>query len=140
MMLGNLLSFFPLSCAALWDFKRRIIPDWTVFLIFSCAALNIALKPTILLPSLFGMVAVGLPICLAATKWGEIGGGDVKLCAALGALLGLEKTLTLLIVALVSLTISGKIRRQQRMPFAPYVWGAFYILLASEILQRSWLQ
>ena len=83
------------------------------------------------------MAAIGIPLWLTAAKGGGIGGGDVKLCAALGALLGLEKMLFLLILALLSLTASGKLRKKRRLPFAPFVWGAFYILLVVEIIQRS---
>ena len=83
------------------------------------------------------MAAIGVPLWLTAAKGGGIGGGDVKLCAALGALLGLEKMLFLLILALLSLTASGKLRKKRRLPFAPFVWGAFYILLVVEIIQRS---
>lgn len=137
MGIGGFLCFFPLSFAALWDFRHRIIPDWTVFLIFSCAVLNIALGQAALLPCVFGMTAVGVPLWLAAAGGNGIGGGDVKLCAALGALLGLEKALLLLMLALLGLTVSGKLRKKKRLPFAPYVWGAFYILLAAEIIQRS---
>jgi len=137
MGIGGFLSFFPLSFAALWDFRHRIIPDWTVFLIFSCAALNFAIGQTAFLPCAIGMAAIGIPLWLTAAKGGGIGGGDVKLCAALGALLGLEKMLFLLILALLSLTASGKLRKKRRLPFAPFVWGAFYILLVVEIIQRS---
>lgn len=137
MGIGGFLSFFPLSFAALWDFRHRIIPDWTVFLIFSCAVLNIALGQAALLPCVLGMAAVGIPLLITASREAGIGGGDVKLCAALGALLGLEKVLLLLTLALLILTISGKLRKKNSLPFAPYVWGAFYILLAAEIIQRS---
>lgn len=134
MGIGGFLSFFPLSFAALWDFRHRIIPDWTVFLIFSCATLNLALGQTALLPSVFGMAAVGIPFLITASNEGGIGGGDVKLCAALGALLGFEKMLFLLILALLSLTVSGKLRKKNSLPFAPFVWGAFYILLVAEMI------
>jgi len=137
MGIGGFLSFFPLSFAALWDFRHRIIPDWTVFLIFSCAALNFAIGQTALLPCAIGMAAIGVPLWLTAAKGGGIGGGDVKLCAALGALLGLEKMLFLLILALLSITASGKLKKKRSLPFAPFVWGAFYILLVVEIIQRS---
>lgn len=137
MGIGGFLSFFPLSFAALWDFRHRIIPDWTVFLIFSCAVLNFALGQMPLLPSVFGVTAVGIPLLITASREDGIGGGDVKLCAALAALLGIEKMLLLLILALLSLTVSGKLRKKKSLPFAPFVWGAFYILLVAEIIQRS---
>lgn len=138
MEIGGFLCFFPLSYAALSDFRRRIIPDSTIFLIFSCAAMNVAVGCTSLLTCAIGAFAVGFPLLwLAAAGEIGIGGGDVKLCAAMGALLGLEKMLWLLILALLCLTISGKVRKKASLPFAPYVWGAFYILLTVEILQRS---
>lgn len=133
---GVFLSFFPLSYAALSDFQRRIIPDRTVFLIFSCALLNVALGQVTLFSCVLGAAAIGGAILLAAGANMGIGGGDVKLCAALGALLGVEKMLIVLIAALLSLIVSGKLQKKTSLPFAPYVWGVFYILLVAEILQR----
>lgn len=137
MEVGTFLAFFPISCAAFFDFKQHRIPDWTVFLLLCCAAFNIAAGQAALLPSMLGFLAAGCPLWLIAAGGNDLGGGDVKLCAALGALLGLEKMLWLLILALLCLTISGKVRKKASLPFAPYVWGAFYILLTVEILQRS---
>lgn len=134
---GVFLSFFPLSFAALWDFRHRIIPDGTVFLIFACAMLNVALGQGTLLSCMLGAAVIGGPLWLAASEEMGLGGGDVKLCAAMGALLGIEKMLAVLIAALLGLIISGKIQGKRSLPFAPYVWGVFYILLAAEIIQRS---
>lgn len=136
--IGNCLAFLPLSFAALFDFRRRIIPSWTVFLIISCAAFNIAVGVSTPRDSILGLLIVGIFLLFAAARLGGIGGGDVKLCAALGALLGLERMLALLILALLALIICGSLQKKKSMPFAPFLWGAFYILqIAGVFLQGS---
>lgn len=137
MEVGTFLAFFPISCAAFFDFKQHRIPDWTVFLLLCCAAFNIAAGQAALLPSMLGFLAAGCPLWLIAAGGNDLGGGDVKLCAALGALLGLEQMLVLLALALLALIISGKLQKKRCLPFAPYVWGVFYMLLAAELIQRS---
>ncbi len=137
MEVGTFLAFFPLSCAAYCDFKQRIIPDWTVFLLLCCTVLNTATGQAAFLPSLLGLLVIGIPLWLTAARGNEIGGGDVKLCAALGALLGVEKMLCLLALALLALIINGKLQKKRCLPFAPYVWGVFFMLLAAELIVRS---
>ena len=117
---GNCLAFFPLSCAAVLDFRRRIIPNWTVLLIFCCAILNIAAGALTLQEAVLGTVVTGVIFLLTAMHRNGIGGGDVKLCAALGAVLGLERMLFLTVLALLALVIGGKINKQDSMPLAPF--------------------
>jgi len=125
---GNCLALFPLSCAAVLDFRRRIIPNWTVLLIFCCAILNIAAGALTLQEAVLGTVVTGAIFLLTAMHRNGIGGGDVKLCAALGAVLGLERMLFLTVLALLALVIGGKINKQNSMPLAPFAWGAFCLL------------
>lgn len=84
---GALFSALLLT-AAVWDIRRREIPDWIPLLIFLTGI------PQMNPPDAFsGFVLTGLPYLLAAvlSYKGEdfsIGGGDIKLMAACGFVLG----------------------------------------------------
>lgn len=135
MTCGCILSFFPLSYAALIDLDRRVIPDQAVYLIACCALLDIGTGAALPLTVLIGTAVIGGLFLIAAVETGGIGGGDVKLSAALGALLGVHGALLLQLLSLIILISAGKILRRKSLPFAPCVWGAFFIY--SIILQRS---
>ena len=79
--------FALLLCAAsVFDLRRRIIPD----------TLNLAIAASALLcfsPVRLWGLFIALPFLLAAVLWGGIGGGDIKLMAACGLVLGLPKGL-----------------------------------------------
>lgn len=79
--------FVALLCAvSVFDLRRRIIPD----------TLNLAIAAIALLcfsPVQLWGVFIVLPFLLAAVLWGGIGGGDIKLMAACGLVLGLPKGL-----------------------------------------------
>ena len=84
---GALFSALLLT-AAVWDIRRREIPDWIPLFIFLTGI------PQMNPPDAFsGLVLTGLPYLLAAvlSYKGEdfsIGGGDIKLMAACGFILG----------------------------------------------------
>ncbi len=72
-----------LSVASLWDIRKRIVPDALNALIL-CVGL-LTFTPV----KLFGIL-LGLPLLIAALlKEGGMGGGDIKLSAAAGFVLGL---------------------------------------------------
>ena len=84
---GALFSALLLT-AAVWDIRRREIPDWIPLLIVLTGIPQ--MKPT---EAFSGLVLTGLPYLLAAvlSNKGEdfsIGGGDIKLMAACGFVLG----------------------------------------------------
>ena len=78
-----------LVTASIYDLRTREIPDW----------ISLALLVTAVIAAVFGwadirwwMVAagggLGLAIGYALFRWAKFGGGDAKLIAAIGALLG----------------------------------------------------
>lgn len=72
-----------LSAASAWDIRKRIVPD-TLNALILCAGL-LTFSPV----KLAGLL-LGLPLLVAALlKEGGMGGGDVKLTAASGFVLGL---------------------------------------------------
>ena len=119
----GVLFLFLLLAASLVDLKRREIPDWVSG---SIAALSlIHVQPECLLgliPALF---------FLAAAVKGGIGGGDVKLAAACGLMLGLPGALMGTILGLLlqllfhlgALCVLPFFRRQvwSAYPMAPFL-------------------
>jgi len=76
-----------------------------------------------------GALGFALLFILALLSKGGMGGGDIKLFAAIGAALGPSEVLmSLILSALVgllgggALVALGKIRRRQPIPFAPFIW------------------
>lgn len=116
-----------LIAAALCDLKKREIPDLIPALLLCCGFL--CWRP---LDSVLGLLLTGLPYLLAAVlvKRGDgfaIGGGDVKLMAACGFVLGvwggaLQSVLSLALAVLAG-TIAAVIRKQNfnrvKIPLAP---------------------
>lgn len=87
-----------LAAACFWDIRKRIIPD--------TLCLGIALTGLLVFEpaNLWGIFAV-LPLLLAALIWGGTGGGDIKLMAAVGLVLGLNRSMAALIVGLTGLLL-----------------------------------
>jgi Flp pilus assembly protein protease CpaA len=104
--------------AAGWDLKTRTIPNW---LTVTAAVVGLVISP---LEALKG-IGLGLLIQLPFFYWGKIGGGDVKLLAAAGALAGWKNMLFLfftgsivqgLIAAIVVASHKGKTEGVPRGP------------------------
>ena len=117
--------FVALLCAAsVFDLRRRIIPD----------TLNLAIAASALLcfsPVQLWGVFIALPFLLAAVLCGGMGGGDIKLMAACGLVLGLPKGLlgamtglSLLLLYAAIYRIIGRVRGWEAMkafPLAPFL-------------------
>lgn len=123
------LFFLALCLAAVFDMKKRIVPDW-----IPCFVAVISLIPPGQ-PGFLGLLAC-LPLFIAGITAGGIGGGDVKLTAACGLVLGFAKAFTGLLAALCLLLIwhgvcigAGKIMKketemgkEQAYPLVPFLW------------------
>lgn len=123
------LFFLALSLAAVFDIRKRIVPDW-----IPCFVAGISLIPPGQ-PSFLGMLAC-LPLLIAGITAGGIGGGDVKLTAACGMVIGFARTFTGLLAALCLLLVwhgvcmgAGKIKnnetetgKEQAYPLVPFLW------------------
>lgn len=119
------LLFCVLSLAAVSDLRTRIIPNWMPIVV-TCLCLippgNVHLT---------GMLAV-LPLLVAGITVGGIGGGDIKLAAACGLVLGFERTFIALIMALFFLIVFHTARvyigkwtdagkQSEAYPFVPFM-------------------
>jgi len=85
----SLITFLLLATcgiAAVWDIRFRTIPNWlTIPALLAAIALH--LESGSLRPSLYGLaLALGIGLPLFALR--GLGGGDVKLMAAAGAIVG----------------------------------------------------
>lgn len=96
-----------LLAAAVWDIRKREIPDWISFLMLITGFLLI--KP---LDAVLGFALAGLPYLIAAvlpSKRGTLpmGGGDIKLMAACGFVLGIRGGILQNITALFLAILAG---------------------------------
>lgn len=123
-----------LLVATYTDIKRREIPDTICTLLVLTGFLKFSFQ------NLLG-IFVALPFLIAAMfKEKSIGGGDIKLTATVGFVLGFWKGiygliigLTLLILFYIILRISSIIRKKQvaknlSMPLAPFLGIGFLIM------------
>ena len=91
----KIIAFFIiLFIASLKDMHDRIIPDWMPFLIMLISMIPVGL------PHPAGILAC-LPLLIAGVTVGGVGGGDIKIIAAIGTILGLTRTFIGLVVALI---------------------------------------
>lgn len=117
-----------LFTAAVWDMKKREIPDLISLALFAVGCVGISLSS---LPALLGAVLTALPYLTAAVavKRGgfSIGGGDIKLMAGCGFVLGvwggIVQSITALTVAVfagaVIAAVKKKKYREVQIPLAP---------------------
>lgn len=119
-----------LALAAYKDGKTRQIPDWLTVSIGLLGILSEFLCPDMgWWHRLLGLVSVsGILLGLCFIRPGCFGGGDVKLAAACGLILGPEKNLTAFAIAVLAaggyaavLLAAGKLRRDSQIPFGPFL-------------------
>jgi leader peptidase (prepilin peptidase)/N-methyltransferase len=121
-MLQTALFAVLLLAAAWMDYREHIIPD----------ILNLGIALSALLcfrpANLWGLLAV-VPF-LAAAMGGRMGGGDVKMVAACGLVLGFWDAIFGCIIGLLlmlcsCLVISGGLRGKEARPMAPFLSAGF---------------
>jgi len=113
-----------LTAVSAWDICKRIIPD----MLCLCIALTALLDFTP--EKLLGLIP-SLALLSAALLWGGMGGGDIKLMAASGLVLGFYNGMTALVAGLILLLlfhalcfITQKLRRRtvpRAYPLAPFL-------------------
>jgi leader peptidase (prepilin peptidase)/N-methyltransferase len=118
------IFFTLLFLASVFDIRKRIIPD-IVCLLIALTGL-IGFEPV----KLFGILTT-LPLLLAALIWGGMGGGDIKLMAASGIVLGFQRGLAAIVIGLTALllfyfsySIVQRLRKRERQkafPLAPFL-------------------
>ena len=115
--LQGVLFLFLLLAASFVDLKRREIPDWVSGGIAALSLMHVRLECLLgLIPALF---------FLAAAVKGGIGGGDVKLAAACGLVLGLPGALMGTIVGLMLQLLFHLCAKCVLLFFRKQVWSAY---------------
>lgn len=124
------LFFGLLTAVARIDWQTMEIPDG---LTAACAILGVTMWILGLHPEagerLIGAVCVSLPMfVLAVVIPGAFGGGDIKLMAACGLVLGWKQTVTAMFLAVLAggiyggwLLFSGKKGRKEQFAFGPFL-------------------
>ena len=119
-----------LLAIAVIDINTSEIPDSLIIALIPCSIASIWLQPEItLLSHIIGFFCVALPLLLLTLIIpGAFGGGDIKLIAVGGFMLGWQFTLLSFFIALLLggsyalyLMLSGKRKRGEHMVFGPAI-------------------
>lgn len=123
----RLVSFFSLLLtAAVMDLKTRIIPDQIWIAIVGISFLPLEF---VRIPGVF----IGIPLLAVGVMEGGIGGADIKIAAACGLVLGLERGILGMCFSYILLLvfhlgkkvveqIMGKKREEQAYPLVPFLF------------------
>ncbi len=123
-----LLYAVPLIWAAITDYRKRIIPDWTWTVLLLIGTVSAFLLPyPILVQRIAGFLLPGLCLFLLAMRYGGVGGGDIKLTAAIGFCFGLNALAVILLAALFPACIYVKATRQRSIPLATFLCIGFFV-------------
>lgn len=130
------------------DLRSRMIYDWLTIpgLVYFLLCHAFA-QPDRWLSYLLGVVVLGgITLMMAVISKGQLGGGDIKLFAVVGAALGWQAGLMVMVLAyliagigVIPVLIASKVLKKQgivrEIPLAPYIAGgtALLILLAFSI-------
>ena len=101
-----------LLAASVTDIKKRVVPDLLCMLIALTAAISFH-------PEYVWGIFIALPFLLAAVFYGGMGGGDIKLMAAAGLVLGLPAGIAATIVLVYSVLL--KICKKTQVIAVPLV-------------------
>ena len=137
-MIGSVMQFAAISIllgiGSFLDIKTREIPNWVSVIIAITAIINFRLE------NLWGLI-VAVIFFSVALATGKIGGGDVKLIAALSVVCGLWGSFALLLFAQISMLIfyaGNCIFRKinggtasKSLPFVPFIFIGY---LASKLI------
>lgn len=133
-MIGSVMQFaaiYILLCIGSYkDIKNREIPNWISVFIALFAVINFRLE------NLWGII-VAVIFFSVALATGKIGGGDVKLIAALSVVCGLWGSFALLLFAQISMLIfyagnyilckiNGK-TADKSLPFVPFIFIGYLV-------------
>ncbi len=133
MVLKWSLFFGVMIYASAVDIRRRIVPTHVHILLFLIGLLGFRMD------SLIGLVLGFLPLAVVALCQGNLGGGDVKIAAMYGFVMGASILPSLLIGTLSCLILTPILRRVKKakegIPLVPYLsFGCAAILLLKECL------
>lgn len=108
------------------DLDTMEIPNGAHIIIIALSVASVLLVPEIsIIDRLIGLVCVSVPFLLISLFTGGFGGGDIKLLAVSGLLLGWKGVLTGALIAIVVGACVGVayklITHKRKMPFGPFL-------------------
>lgn len=115
-----------LLCGAIWDARRRIIPDF-VPIALGALGLILVIVPDIsywqvpLLERIAGLALPTATMLILHLLKKPVGGGDFKLSAALGFLLGLTQFAVAFVIGGVMALIWAAVKKQKSAPLAVFL-------------------
>lgn len=133
-MIGSVVQFAAvailLGIGSVMDIRTREIPNWISVAVLCMSALNFNLE------NLWGII-VAVIFFSVALATGKIGGGDVKLIAALSIVCGLWGSFALLLFAQIAMlvfyavsVIVQKLRGRtadKSLPFVPFIFIGYLV-------------
>ena len=115
------------------DIDTMIIYDRFHVILLALGAIVIALNPSSLMSGLLGFVIVSVPYLILAIVTQGIGGGDVKLIASAGLMLGASNTVLAFVLSTlvggvygVILILGKKVSAKDAIPFGPFLCIGIY--------------
>lgn len=132
-IIAFVLSMILLAIAWI-DHDTMTIPDSLVIATLILAIVSMVLPGTSLIDRLIGFVCISIPMMLINVIHADsFGGGDIKLCACLGLLMGWKELLVGMFIAVILagiygsyLLITKKTEAQAHMAFGPFIcFGCF---------------
>lgn len=123
------LAILPLGAAAWQDVRSRLISNRYSLCVFVCGIAGVVFGRMSFLAALLGGLAIGGLLFLGAMATGGIGGGDIKLAAAVGTITGTISGLAMLSLALLMLLLYGRLSKATSLPFAPFLFLAYITFL-----------
>ena len=135
-MIGSVMQFAAISIllgiGSYMDIKTREIPNWISVIVAMTAVINFRLE------NLWGII-VAVIFFSVALATGKIGGGDVKLIAALSVVCGLWGSFALLLFSQISMLVFYGVSvivqnlrgrtADKALPFVPFITFG-YVLTA----------
>lgn len=123
-----------LLVAAIEDAQHYTISNRWVVLVLILSLLRVVVGDYCLVTLLIGLIGVGGLMLIGAVLTDSMGGGDVKLCAAIGGFYGVETAFLLIFLSLLSMIVVSKCRRVEQSPFAPFLLVGFFIYKTTQYL------
>lgn len=133
----SLLCAIPMSCAAVTDWKKRIIPDWTwitIILIGGISAFFFKAPSFPLSDRITGFLLPGISLLVIAVRYGGVGGGDIKLMAAMGFCFGLYGLAAILFFTVIPACVYSLATKQRSIPLAVFLCVGYFVYVVSPFL------
>lgn len=136
-MLVYTMLIVGIICAAVTDWRKRIIPDWTWITVMMTGVFFVAVGESIgrdiqgillvtLSERIAGLICPAFILLIIALTKGGVGGGDIKLTAALGFTFGIYGLLFILFFSVIPACIYSCVTRQKSIPLAVFLAVGFF--------------